>query len=433
MAAEDPEPGDVLGKYRLLRVMGEGGMAVVFEAEHTKLGQKAAIKVLRAELAADPTLVERFEREGRAISKLKSRNVVRVLDVDETPTGAPYLVMELLDGWDLEDEIGRRGALPIGDAVGYLVQACQALAEAHAQGIVHRDIKPSNLFLTSEGGSRVLKVLDFGIAKDVPGKPAPGTHHADVRLTSGESVMGTPLYMAPEQFRATRDVDARADVWALGATLYELVAGRPPFCGTATTIGVSIVNDEVPSVLEARPDLPPALAAVINTALEKDRAKRYPSAMELLEALRPFSDGVVIAPRTSAVSLPSTREIEGAATQIAVATQAEVTPPKKNLSRGWMVAALALVLVGALGVVRLVNLPGSNGATTDIHAAPLSARTTEVQAPPSALVDLTPEPSVAPLPVKSAAPTPRVGAKPSARPAASVAAPSQPPLFFPSQ
>lgn len=438
MSAEDPIAGAVLGKYRLLRVMGEGGMAIVFEAEHTKLGQKAAVKVLRAELAVDPVLVERFEREGRAISKLKSRNVVRVLDVDETPSGVPYLVMEMLDGWDLEEEVHRRGALPVGEAVHYMLQACNALSEAHQRGLVHRDIKPSNLFLTSEGDSRTLKVLDFGIAKDVPG--------ADVRLTGVESVMGTPLYMAPEQFRATRDVDARADVWALGATLYELLTGRPPFTGTATTIGVSIVNDEVPNLREARSEVPEGLAAVVYKALEKDRNNRYLSATQFADALAVFSVGVVIAPRASSVSLPHTREMEGAQTQLAVSAQTEVPvgvfkPKSSRLSIAAVFVVLGMagvfVVRVAWGPATATSAAGGARVTVDL---PASTKPPQLlpPPPPPPLVELTGQPPAQALPSQKpqAQPLPSsrvVHTKPSAQPSASSSAPSQPPLFFPGQ
>ena len=442
MDREDPKCGDVLGKYRLLRVMGEGGMAIVFEAEHTKLGQKAAIKVLRAELTQDPMLVERFEREGRAISKLKSRNVVRVQDVDETPSGAPYLVMELLDGWDLETELARRGSLPVVDAVGYVLQACRALGEAHAQGIVHRDIKPSNLFLTSEGGAHVLKVLDFGVAKDVI------PNGSNIRLTAAEAVMGTPLYMAPEQFRGTRDADARADVWALGATLYEMLSGQPPFTGTASTIGVSIVNDPLPSLRELRPDLPATLCAVVERALEKERDRRFASASELGDALAAFSDGVVIAPRASQASMPSieTTAMGAAPTQIAVTVQTQVpvtTQATQSTQEGRrvpvMVAVLAtaaLVLIGAVvGLTRLGASPSSNAAVTaTVEPVPVRA---EITTPASALVELAPPPSASAsakhsAPIASSTVPPKApAAKALPRSSASTTSSSQPPLFYP--
>ncbi|MDB5212134.1 MAG: Serine/threonine-protein kinase pkn3, partial [Myxococcaceae bacterium] len=262
------EGSELAKKYRVGKLLGEGGMATVFEGEHMRLGQKVAIKVLHEELRDNAELIARFEREGRALSKLKSQHVVRVFDVDETPNGVPFLVMERLEGSDLDQEIAARGALPIAEAVGYVMQACSAMEEAHAVGIVHRDLKPSNLFLTTEGGARIVKVLDFGIATDA--LPENGK-----RLTQTASVMGTPVYMAPEQFRRTRDVDGRADIWALGATLYEMLTAMPPFSGTPSTIGVAVVNDDYPPIEESRPDTPVELRAVIARTLEKDPAKRF--------------------------------------------------------------------------------------------------------------------------------------------------------------
>lgn len=297
------EGSSLANKYRIGRLLGEGGMATVFEGEHVRLGQKVAIKVLHEDLVKDPQLVARFEREGRALSKLKSRHVVRVFDVDETPTGRPFLVMERLEGTDLDRELSARGPLPIAEAIGYLSQACSAMAEAHAAGVVHRDLKPSNLFLTTEGGTRIVKVLDFGIAMDAQPEHAP-------RLTHTEAVMGTPVYMAPEQFRRTRDVDGRADIWALGATLYEMLTGKPPFSGTASTIGLAVVHDEYPPVEDARPDVPASLTAVIARTLQKDPAKRFATMDELADALLPFGDSVVVAPRSSGRRLPVTPDLD---------------------------------------------------------------------------------------------------------------------------
>jgi serine/threonine-protein kinase len=300
--------GDLLGgKYRVVRPLGEGGMAVVLEAVHERLGHKVALKLLRAALASHQSVVARFEREGRALSKLRNANVVRVFDVDATPAGIPFLVMEYLDGEDLESELRRRGPLPIAEAVHYVLQACTAMQEAHAAGLVHRDLKPTNLFLANEGKTRVVKVLDFGVASDAPAAD-------DARLTRTETVVGTPLYMAPEQFRSARAVDARADVWALGATLYELLTGEAPFVGSAATIGVAIVSDDPRPIRALRPEIPPALWEVIQGTLAKDRERRTPSMTALADALHPFGDGVVIAPRSTAHSRPEIAHVGAAET-----------------------------------------------------------------------------------------------------------------------
>ena len=390
MTAAPPEEGTLIcGKYRILRSLGEGGMAQVFEGEHVRLGKAVAIKVLRSELAADAGLVARFEREGRALCKLKSRHVVRVFDVDTLPSGVPFMVMERLEGSDLDAELQRRTQLPIREAVSYLRQACHAIAEAHGLGIVHRDLKPANLFLAVEGDTRIVKVLDFGIVKD----------EADARLTHTQMTMGTPVYMAPEQFLSTRSVDSRADVWALGATLYELLAGQPPFSGTATSIGVAVVNDPLPSLEPLRPDLPAGLRRVIETALEKDPERRYPTAQELGHALAPWDDeqgtlpmslgSTVAAPSSgrmavaplSAGKLPAVVELESARTvahvgsPVSVRTQSLSVPSfaesassaTRSPTRPRGVPALVvLAVLGALGIgaafaIAVIKRPADRG------------------------------------------------------------------------
>jgi len=288
--ARTPTAGDVVcAKYRLLRPLGEGGMGLVFEAEHLRLRQSVAIKFLRQEVLALPDAVERFEREARASARIRGPHVVQVLDVDTDERGRPYMVMELLRGRDLEAELRVRGPFPIAAAVDLVLQACVAVAQAHAAGIVHRDLKPSNLFLTEEAGKRVLKVLDFGISKISPDADAPPASATSTCVT-----VGTPLYMSPEQMRSSRDVDGRSDIWSLGVILYELVAGTPPFLGTTTAAIAAIVADAMPSLRRVRPDVPEALERVLVTALAKVPADRLPTAEALGAALMPFAsaDGV---------------------------------------------------------------------------------------------------------------------------------------------
>jgi eukaryotic-like serine/threonine-protein kinase len=288
--ARPPTPGDVVcGKYRLLRPLGEGGMGLVFEAEHLRLRQSVAIKFLRHEVLSLPDAVERFDREARASARIRGPHVVQVLDVDTDERGRPYMVMELLRGRDLEAELRVRGPFPVAAAVDLVLQACVAVAQAHAAGIVHRDLKPSNLFLTEEGGKRVLKVLDFGISKITPDADAPPASATSTCVT-----VGTPLYMSPEQMRSSRDVDGRSDIWSLGVILYELVAGTPPFLGTTTAAIAAIVADAMPSLRRVRPDVPEALERVIVTALAKTPDDRLPTAEALGAALMPFAseDGV---------------------------------------------------------------------------------------------------------------------------------------------
>src|SRR5690606_6138867 len=227
----------LLGKYVIERVLGQGGMGVVVEAAHIALGHRVAIKFLLPEACNHPGAVERFLREARAAVQIQSEHVARVSDIGKLETGLPYMVMEFLDGNDLSEESQARGVLPVDEAVKYLLEALEAIAEAHALNIVHRDLKPANLFLAKrQDGTRTVKVLDFGISKAV--------QSGELNLTQTSSMMGSPLYMAPEQIRNSKTVDARADVWSLGVILHECLSGRTPFGGT-TLSGVlaAIVAD----------------------------------------------------------------------------------------------------------------------------------------------------------------------------------------------
>jgi serine/threonine-protein kinase len=282
-----PEIGDVVGgKYRLSRLLGEGGMGIVFEAEHLRLMQRVAIKWLRPDVLAMPDALERFDREARAICRMRGPHVAHVMDVDADGFGRPYMVMELLQGRDLEVELQTRGALPISEAVDWTLQACAAIAEAHKAGIVHRDLKPSNLFLAEEAGARVVKVLDFGISKLARDEPS---------VTTATVTLGTPLYMSPEQVRSSKDVDGRADIWSLGVILYELVTGSPPFLGTTTAAIAAIVADATPRPREVRPEVPEGLELAIMTALAKSPDDRFPTAEAFAAALMPFASAEGIA------------------------------------------------------------------------------------------------------------------------------------------
>jgi serine/threonine-protein kinase len=275
-----PRLGEIIaGKYAIVRVIGDGGMGIVYEATHLRLRRRVALKMLFPHTASSQT-VARFDREARAAARLQHRNVAAVLDVDTTPDGLPYLVMELLEGHDLESELQTRGSLPIPEAVGFVLQACDAMVEAHAAGIVHRDLKPSNLFLTVDKAGWILKVVDFGISKL--------TDDGDVRLTTTEVSVGTPLYMSPEHVRSARNVDERTDIWSLGVILYELITGRPPFVGSATAVAAAIVADPTPTIDAFRSDVPDELQAAIYTALAKNPAERFPNVLEFARAIAPY-------------------------------------------------------------------------------------------------------------------------------------------------
>ncbi len=280
-----PEVGDLLaGKYRVERVLGAGGMGVVVAAEHLELCQTVAVKFLRSAALSHEEAVARFTREARILARLHSEHVARVLDIGRLESGSPYMVMEYLEGQDLSARLAL-GPVSETEAVGYILQACDAIAEAHAAGVVHRDIKPANLYLTERSdGESVVKVLDFGISK------TSGPELADASLTRTEVAMGSPLYMSPEQMRSTRSVDARADVWSLGAVLYELLAGRPPFSGSNMPDLVAAVLSDTPRPLrEMRPELTAEVEQVVMRCLEKDRERRLASVAELASALAPLA------------------------------------------------------------------------------------------------------------------------------------------------
>jgi serine/threonine-protein kinase len=280
---EEIKPGDVLGgKYRIERVIGRGGMGVVAAARHTELHQRVAIKVLPTHLASDKDLVERFMREARAAARLRSEHAVKVVDVGARANGSPFIVMELLDGEDL-GALSERGPLPIPDAVDFILQACEAVAEAHALGIVHRDLKPRNLFLTAKlHGKPLVKVLDFGLAKRV--------NRQDRQLTATAAVMGSPQYMSPEQMRAARDIDFRTDVWSLGVCLYELISSRVPFdAGAVPVLCAMVLKDDPVPLPSVRPDVPLHLWAIIQKCLMKLPAHRFTTVSELAAALEPFA------------------------------------------------------------------------------------------------------------------------------------------------
>jgi serine/threonine-protein kinase len=286
MSGARVKPGDLLaGKYRVEKVLGAGGMGMVVAARHVELGQRVALKFMLREAMKEPGLAERFSREARAAVQLKSPHTARVLDVGRLKNGEPFMVMEYLDGQDLDEMLRARGPVAPQVAVDLVLQACEAFAEAHGLGMIHRDIKLKNLFLTSTvDGRPFVKVLDFGLAKQL------GGNGGDVSLTATTAVFGSPQYMSPEQMRSAKDADARSDIWSLGVCLYELLTGRVPFDAAGVAeICAMVLKDPVVPPSRWAPAIPPELEAVVLKCLEKDPLARYQTVVELGYALEPWS------------------------------------------------------------------------------------------------------------------------------------------------
>ena len=413
MSWQTPAEGEILAdKFRVERVLGQGGMGVVVAAMHLQLDQRVAIKFLLPEATEHPEIVERFAREARAAARMQGKNVVRIIDVGSLPDGRTFMVMEYLEGSDLEHVLEKNGALPLPEALSYFGEALEALAEAHAKGIVHRDLKPGNLFLANQpDGGVVVKVLDFGISK---------LEDDRAQLTRTSTAMGTAFYMTPEQLTNAKDVDERADVWSMGIILYELLTNQKPFDGTSMPeIVAKILRNKRTPLTEF--GLPAELDEVLDKCLASDRVDRFSDVGELAAALAPFAAAdfpvdrilrvrgrremppasrlpasMVPAP-TRAVTDPS--DPATGATQLAVASSGEV-PSRAPSSSSWLLApALAIVVLGGVG------------------AWWWKSRTTETEA--STTTVLTPASTAAPV-VMSAAPpepsTPTLAALPSEAP-----------------
>lgn len=272
-------------KYEMLEALGGGGMGHVYRARHRQLKRLVAIKLLSHDLDGQEA-VTRFLREARAVAQIGSVHVAHVMDADVLANGQPFIVMEYLQGRDLAAWVAAEGRLPVTVAVDFILQALEAIAEAHAQQIIHRDIKPGNLFATrTAGGDLIIKVLDFGLAKTSPSFDtlAPG-------ITERGAVLGTPSYMSPEQFMDAQAADVRSDIWALGATLFELLTGTPPFTGNSLPqVYRAVISRPIPSLRSLVPELPEGLENVVATCLTRERELRYADVAELALALKPWA------------------------------------------------------------------------------------------------------------------------------------------------
>ncbi len=431
--------GEMLaGKYRVERVLGSGGMGVVVAAVHVQLEQRVAIKFVRDEALGNTDAVQRFLREARAAVKLKSEHVAKVLDVGTLESGAPYMVMEYLEGSDLGQVLSDHGTLTVQAAAEWIVQACEAIAEAHALGIVHRDIKPPNLFLAkSVGGQAQIKVLDFGVSKSLTSSGVGG-------LTQTRAMLGSPLYMSPEQMRSSRDVDARADVWSLGVVLFELLTKRWPFeAESMPELCLKVVSDPPVAIASLRTDVPKAMVDVIERCLQKDPAKRYANAAELASALEPLappaSRHVAERARLAMGSIP---DIGSAPASVTVVPSSAISGPhplpdalahtaltpatwgstggsrggekkKAGAGRGlWIGAGAAALVLAAAGFLALRGHDAGSAATSGAASSPtvpVSAvlPPADTTTPPGAVTTLQALPSATPsAAVGMAPPTP---------------------------
>jgi len=411
--------GDVLaGRYRIERVIAMGGMGVVVAARHVQLGQRVALKVLH-ENTASPQTTARFLSEAKASAQLRSDHVVRVSDVGQLDSGEPFMVMELLEGADLAAVLEQEGPMPVSQAVEYVLQACEGIAEAHAARIVHRDLKPENLFRTRRAnGSPLIKVLDFGVSKALS---------QDVRVegtvTTTDAVFGSPLYMSPEQMQSATKADERSDIWSIGVVLYELVTGRMPFDAESMAGLAVVIATEPPRRLQKdAPNAPIELEAVVDKCLQKRPEHRYPNIAELAADLEPFApharqhveniqrllQGATMPSRSIPAAPPSNRLIAVGAETLgpldSAMSGAFHVAPKRRPWLPFLIAGAAFMVVSTTGFLFLrggkqegVTRAPSAGVTSatvgiasTVVSAPVPPPVVTAAPPPSAVVTAPP-------------------------------------------
>ncbi len=381
------------GKYRIERVLGVGGMGCVYAATHTELQTTVALKVILPEIFHDPVAGARFIREAKATARLRGEHNVRIYDVGTLKNGVPFIVMEYMTGRRLLDVLSEQGMFTVEVAADYVRQACEALAEAHALGIVHRDLKPANLFITFRpNGTACLKVIDYGIAKD----------NADgMELTDVLAFLGTPAYMSPEQLASAKYVDARSDIWSLGAILYESLTGMRPFGGAKLKDQMHAIREEEPKPLaELRADAPPELVAVVARCLAKAPDDRFEDVDVLADAL-----AAIIAKERSRAEQTTAR---------GPSTEGEAPRPKRR--QGLISIGAALVAIAGIGVgVRSQSASADDARTAPPKAEQAAPSAVSATTPPEAASVVQPAPTLAvPEPSTKSPPAPRVAL--SARP-----------------
>jgi serine/threonine-protein kinase len=377
-----------VGNYRVTKLLGEGGMGAVYLGEHPVIGRKVAIKVLHTALAADKDIVSRFFNEARAIHLIGHPNIVEILDFGQTPDGQPYFIMEFLTGESL-NEIVSRGPIGAPEVAVIADQMCRALSAAHAKGIVHRDLKPHNVQLIEKDGAPFVKILDFGVAKILA---APDGSQS-VKTRTG-SLMGTPLYMSPEQCKGAGLLDHRTDIYSLGVMIYEMLAGRPPFM--AEGIGELFAKhmlEEAPSILDFAPQTPPTMAAAVMKSLNKELDDRFPSMEEFRKGLlgeikvaatASKAPGMAKRPAATAaglrpVNVATTMSPQAQSTTLSSATSEiddEMAPPKKKTG---VIVGVGVGVVAAAVVAFVVM----GGKSAEAPKAPVAAAPAPAAAPPA--------------------------------------------------
>ena len=424
-------PGAILaGRYRLEEVVGHGGMGSVWRATHTGLGEQVAVKLVSSAFARSSEALRRFDTEAKSAAKLRSRHVPQVFDNGVLEDGTPYLVMELLHGESLAARINRLGPIPLPETVGIVEQCCRALGRAHSLGIVHRDIKPENIYLAHsvDDDSYIVKVLDFGIAKVA--SPLSDDGRSSTRTGT---LLGTPLYMSPEQARGLRSIDSRTDLYSLGLVSYTMLTGRLPFSGeTLGDLLLQICAEPLPSLCALAPSLPPPMEDWFRKACARTPDERYSSAQEMVEGMR-VAAGISASAGFggsfsssegggSHLPRPSFESKQIATLQASSTTGGALlatTAPNPRRARWIAVAAAAVVGLAVVPVIVLVTrgkdpttkAPASETASA-VATAPLA--TAGADATAEVLAPLATEPSTRPGPNPTVAPTSRSPEKPAA-------------------
>jgi len=402
-AAAKPLIGTILGDaYRILRLIGEGAMGGIYEARQLRLDKRVAIKVLARELAVNGEALLRFHREAEISSQLGHPHIITVFDYGTTDSGQPYLVMEFLEGEDLASRLQRVNTLSLAAAVRITKQVASALSETHAKGIVHRDLKPANLFLSRIQGGDFAKVLDFGISK---------VRAASTSLTNASTLMGTPMYMAPEQAKGELELDHWTDQWALACITYEMLAGRPPFVGDDTAaLLYQVVHEDPQPLSKIVANLPAEVDQVIRRALTKDPDARYPHVTAFARALEAAASGAplpeepVNAPVAARASATPLRPVETAATLASPADAFTPAPGKKTRRPGRLVV-LTSVAIAAMAVWLVrgpLRRPARTASVTPAQAVSPDPSAANKPAQPGQPV----QPVIDPLPPEPAAAAP---------------------------